>query len=182
VAEAKTAMAQKPDCEGVYYLLGRALFAAGRYQEIADIADRAVELSGTDYNVYVPVINALNALGKTDAARNMNIRRVQALENQLREVPDDARARVQLAIRYAALGREDDAMREAQMAIALRPNEAMVLYNAACAYCMLQRKPEALDALKKAWDVGFKDANWARRDPDLAILHDEPEFQRLYPE
>lgn len=182
VAEAKTAIAQKPDCEGVYYLLGRALFAAGRYQEIADIADKAVALSGTDYNVYVPVINALNALGKTEAARNMNVRRVQALENQLREVPDDARARVQLAIRYAALGREDDAIREAQMAIALRPNEAMVLYNAACTFCMLQRKPEALDALKKAWDVGFKDANWARRDPDLAILHDEPEFQRLYPE
>jgi non-specific serine/threonine protein kinase len=47
---------------------------------------------------------------------------------------------------------------------------------------MMKRKPEALDALKKAWDAGFKDAVWARRDPDLTILHDDPEFQRLYPE
>jgi hypothetical protein len=23
---------------------------------------------------------------------------------------------------------------------------------------------------------------WTRRDPDLAILHGEPEFERLYPE
>ncbi len=29
----------KRDCEGAYYLLGRALFAAGRYQEVVDIAE-----------------------------------------------------------------------------------------------------------------------------------------------
>jgi hypothetical protein len=46
---------------------------------------------------------------------------------------------------------------------------------------MLKRKPEALDALRKAYDAGFKDPNWARRDPDLAPLLGEPEFERLYP-
>jgi non-specific serine/threonine protein kinase len=63
----------------------------------------------------------------------------------------------------------------------LRPNEATVLYNAACTFCMLERKTDAMDALKKAWAAGFKDAVWARRDPDLAILHDDPEFEKLYP-
>jgi serine/threonine protein kinase len=28
---------------------------------------------------------------------------------------------------------------------------------------------------------GFRDPVWTRRDPDLTILHDEPEFERLYP-
>ena len=46
----------------------------------------------------------------------------------------------------------------------------------------MNRKAEALDALAKAWRNGFKDADWARRDPDLAILSGEPEFERLYPE
>jgi serine/threonine protein kinase/Flp pilus assembly protein TadD len=181
VTEARMAIAQKPDCEGVYYMLGRALFAAGRYQDIADIADAAVAVSGADYNIYVPILNALRAMGKADAVRNMNMRRAEALEKHLGEVPDDARARMQLAITYASVGREEDAMREANLATMLRPNEATVLYNAACTYCMLDRKPEAIEALKKAWDAGFKDAVWARRDPDLAILHDEPEFQKLYP-
>jgi Flp pilus assembly protein TadD len=111
----------------------------------------------------------------------MNVRRAEALETHLREVPDDARARMQLAITFASLDRGDEAMREANLAMVLRPNEPTVLYNAACTFCMLTRKAEALQALKKAWDAGFKDAVWARRDPDLAILHDEPEFERLYP-
>jgi non-specific serine/threonine protein kinase len=181
VTEARMAIAQKPDCEGVYYMLGRALFAAGRYQEILEIADEAVRVSGSDYNIYVPIINALKALGKSEAERHMNVRRAEALETHLREVPDDARARMQLAITFASLDRADEAMREANLAMVLRPNEPTVLYNAACTFCMLTRKAEALQALKKAWDAGFKDAVWARRDPDLAILHDEPEFDRLYP-
>jgi non-specific serine/threonine protein kinase len=63
----------------------------------------------------------------------------------------------------------------------LRPNEAMIHYNAACTFCSLNKKTEALDALAKAWRSGFKDADWARRDPSLAILHGDPEFERLYP-
>jgi len=66
-------------------------------------------------------------------------------------------------------------------AVALRSSEATVLYNAACVFCLLKRKPDALNALKKAWDAGFKAADWARRDPDLSSLHDEPEFEQLYP-
>ena len=61
VTEGKMAIAQKPDCEGVYYMLGRALFADGQYQEISDIADEAVRVSGADYNIYVPILNALSA-------------------------------------------------------------------------------------------------------------------------
>ena len=59
-------VALRPDTEGAYYLLGRALFAAGRYQEVADMAEVAADASGEDYNVYVPITNALGALGKSD--------------------------------------------------------------------------------------------------------------------
>jgi hypothetical protein len=63
----------------------------------------------------------------------------------------------------------------------LRPNEATVLYNAACVFAALGRRADALEALRKAWEAGYKDAEWTRRDPDLAILHDDPEFEKLYP-
>ena len=182
VRSTRQAIQQKRDCEGAYYLLGRALFAAGRYQEVAQIADRAVEASGEDYNIYVPVMNALGALGKEDALRHIRNRRVFTLETHLKQVPEDARARIQLAIDYAKSDRLPDAVREANLAITLRPNEATVLYNAACAFSTMGRPVEAMDALRKAWEAGFRDPDWARRDPDLAALHGQPEFERLYPE
>jgi non-specific serine/threonine protein kinase len=178
----KKAIERKRDCEGAYYLLCRALFAAGRYQEIVDVAEAAIEASGEDYNVYVPIVNAFGAMGKEEAKRNMLQRRMAAFENHLKQVPEDARARVLLGGDYADSGRPDDALRELNLALTLRANEASILYNAACLYCNLGRKPEALDALRKAWEAGFRDSVWARRDPDLTLLHGEPEFDRLYPE
>ena len=178
----RRAIERKRDCEGAYYLLCRALFAAGKYQEVASMADAALEASGEDYNIYVPIANALGALGKEEMVRNVQQRRVVALETHLKNVPEDPRARMHLATLYAAMGRTEDAIRETNLAITLRGNEATVLYNAACVFCLLKRKPEALDAIRKAWESGFKDADWARRDPDLAILHGDPEFEKLYPE
>jgi serine/threonine protein kinase/tetratricopeptide (TPR) repeat protein len=175
----RQAIARKPDCEGGYYLLGRALFSTGHYQELADVADKAIAASGEDYNVFSPIQNALGALGKTDALRNMRQRRTQTLEAHLRKVPEDVRARVMLGIDYAIAGRIDDAMKEVNIAILLRPDEAMVLYNAACAYCTMDKIPEAVEALRRSWETGYRDAVWTRRDPDLVKLHGHPEFERL---
>jgi serine/threonine protein kinase/Flp pilus assembly protein TadD len=181
IQRVREAIERKPDCEGAYYLLGRALFAAGQYQEVVDMADAAIAAAGEDYNIYVPVINALGALGKEDAVRNVVQQRIELLESHLKTVPEDARGRTLLATDYAFVGRAEDAERDATLAMTLRPNDAMVLYNVACVLGQLGKKPEALDAIKKAWEAGFKDRSWARRDPDLAILHDHPEFVKLYP-
>jgi len=178
----KKAIERKRDCDGAYYLLCRALFAAGRYQEVVDVAEAAIEASGEDYNVYVPIVNCLGGLERVAAQQAMTLRRVAALENHLKQVPEDARARILLAADYAHMGRELDSIRELNLAVTLRANEASILYNVACVYCLLKRKADALDALRKAWEAGSKDSVWARRDPDLALLHGDPEFERLYPE
>jgi serine/threonine protein kinase len=178
----RQAIDRKRDCEGAYYLLGRALFQAGRHQEVADIADAALEASGEDYNIYVPIMNSLGVLGDSARLHAVGQQRIKALELHIKTVPEDARARIQLAIDYARLGLLDEAMREVKLAVILRPNEATVLYNAACAYATMNKLPEAIEVLAQAWDAGFRDPQWARRDPDLAPLHGHPEFERMYPE
>ncbi|MFZ0908051.1 MAG: protein kinase [Candidatus Acidiferrales bacterium] len=178
----RKAIERRRDCEGAYYLLCRSLFAAGRHQEVLDVAESAIEASGEDYNVYVPILNSAGSLEKEEEGLNICRRFIAALENHLKQVPEDPRARVLLGVNYARTGHEDEAIRELNLAITLRANEASILYNAACAFCTLKRKPEALDALRKAWEAGFHDSVWARRDPELAMLHGEPEFERLYPE
>jgi serine/threonine protein kinase/Tfp pilus assembly protein PilF len=178
----KKAIERKRDTDGAYYLLCRALFAAGRAQEVLDVSDTAIEASGEDYNVYVPIINAAGAAGSDKVKRAILERFTAAIEGHLKHVPEDARARILLGANYARLGRGADALRELNLAVTLRANEASILYNAACVFCDLNKKPEALDALRKAWEAGSKDSVWARRDPDLALLHGDPEFERLYPE
>jgi len=177
----RSVITRKRDCEGAFYLLLRCLFAFGQHQEVASLADEAIEASGTDYNVYVPILNSLGALAKKEARANILQRAIQAQEAHLREVPEDARARSLLAANYAEMGRTEDSKREATMAMTLRPNESSILYNAACTFCCLKQKAEALDAIGKAWRAGFKDTDWVRGDPDLALLHGDAEFERLYP-
>ena len=178
----RSVVERKRDTESAYYLLLRTLFSSGRYQEIATIAEEAIDASGTDYNVYPPIQNALGALGKQDALKTVRQRAIQAFESQLSQVPEDARARILLANAYAYDGRIDDATREANLAMVLRPNDTNINYNAACVFCVMGKKPEAMAALVRAWNAGFRDADWVRRDPDLAILRGDPEFEKLFPE
>ena len=182
VRRMRAVVERRPDTEGAYYLLGRALFAAGQYQELIAIADAAIGAAGDDYNIYIPIMNALGALGKKEALKNLTQQRVVMVEKHIRNVPEDARGRCLLALDYVAVGRSEDAAREASLAMALRANDATVLYNLACVFCQLQRKDDALQAIRRAYDNGFKDAGWARRDPDLSLLHGDPEFERMFPE
>ncbi len=145
------------------------------------MADRAIEASGDDYNVCVPIMNAYGALGKEDQRRNFLQRAILILENQVMKAPEDARARSLLAAMYAEQERAEDAIREMNFAVTLRPNDPTLHYNCACTYAQMKMKGESLQSLKRAWEAGYRDVDWVRRDPDLELLHGDPEFERLYP-
>jgi serine/threonine protein kinase/Tfp pilus assembly protein PilF len=178
----RLAIQRKWNCEGAYYLLGRALFSADRLPEMFEILDRALEAAGDDYNVYIPFVNATEHMGREQDARVLRGKAVDVLRKHLDTVPEDVRARILLGNFYSLDGKAPDAIRELQTAISLRPNDANILYNAACLYANMGIKAEALATLKRARDAGFNDSIWARRDPDLTRLHDDPEFDRLFPE
>jgi serine/threonine protein kinase/Tfp pilus assembly protein PilF len=176
----RLAIARKPDCEGAYNVLGRALFTSGRFKEAIAYIDRAVEANGDDYNMYIPYISALGHIGDQKTEHLLRERQCQVMEKQLELVPEDVRARILLAATYPHLGRDEDAVRQLQMAVALRPNDSSVLYNAACTYGVLQRKAETLETLKRAKENGYSNFDWARKDPDLACVHDTQEFKALF--
>ena len=181
VEKIRAALSSDPDLDGGYHLLGRALFESGRYQEVVDIMDEALAHAGENYNTTIPIHNALGALGKKDALINYTFREIAIYEDQLTKTPEDARVRVLLAGDYAMLGRPEDAKREADLAMALRPNDTMVLYNTACVFCSMDNAAGALNALRKAIEAGYRNNAWIRQDPDLAILHGDPEFEKLFP-
>ena len=120
--------------------------------------------------------------GQTQSARQLRQKFTRALERHLEWVPEDVRAHILLACNFAFFAEEGGAMRELQKAIALRPNDSNILYNAACVYGTLKKKVEALALLKTASDVGLSKWDWVARDPDLACLQGDPEFHRLIEE
>ena len=182
IQDARQAIERKADCPGSYNVLARSYFASDRWQEVAGLVQRAVEANGDDYNMYIPLHNSLEKLGQVEAARDMRQRMTRVLEQQLELVPEDVRARILLASNHAAFGNESAAVRELQIAVALRPNDSNILYNAACTYGLFQKKQEALEMLRKAIAAGYHNRDWIARDPDLTCLQGDPEFQRLLEE
>jgi serine/threonine protein kinase len=173
---ARRAIERKPNCEHAYWTLGQAYFNLDRLADLAALAEQTFEFSGADYNVYVPLYLCFERLGDREASRRVRKKQTRALEQHLQQVPEDVRARILIAGNYASFGDEAVAMRHVQTAVALRPNDSNVLYNAACSCAILHRKKEALEFLRKARQAGFVGFEWAARDTDLASLHDDPEF------
>jgi len=173
------AIERKPDCEGAWNVLGRALFASDRWEEAAAFANRAIEANGDDYNVYIPYGQTLRRLGRKEEAAHIDELMMRALRQQLELSPEDVRARILLANRLAEAGEAEEAIRHLETAVALRPNDGNTIYNAACTYGLLGKKVEALDTFKKAVEAGYRNMDWAKRDSDLQLLRDDSEFIRL---
>lgn len=176
---ARMALARKEDCEGAYFTLGLALFATDRLNEAAELADRAIEVSGDDYNVYVPYVNVFSKLKEKEKASRLMQQHARVLQWQIEWAPENVRARILLAGLYANLGDTDNAVRELEKSVASSTHDASTLYNAACTYSILGRKEEALAVLKQAIENGYWHFDNIARDPDFENLHDEPAFQRL---
>jgi serine/threonine protein kinase/tetratricopeptide (TPR) repeat protein len=176
---AQQAIKRKPDCDGAYFVLARAYIASGHPEKVVAITEAALAANGDDYNVYVPLMVALERSGDKEAAGRLRQRCLETLEQQLSLVPEDVRARILLASNLAWLGRNEEAAQALQIAIALRPNDANILYNAACTYAILQNKQEALSLLKKLDEMGHLNKGYARQDSDFERLHGDAEFEAL---
>jgi serine/threonine protein kinase/Tfp pilus assembly protein PilF len=177
---ARRAIERTPDCEGSWNILGRAYFASGRFEEAAALTERAIEANGDDYNTYIPYNQAVERLGRKKEAENLRVRMIKVLRQQLELVPEDVRARILLSSNLAYFKQdEDESIRHLQTAVALRPDDANTLYNAACTYGVLGKKAEALETLKKSFAAGYGNRHWAAKDSDLDCLHEDPEFQKL---
>ena len=173
------AIAQQQECEGAHDVLGRSYFASGRYEDAARLAESAMQIVGNDYNALIPLINSLERLGRMADVERLRQREMEVLREQLQRFPDDVRARILLAADLAILGDVEGSSMHVKIAVAMRPADSGILYNAACAYGLLRMKEEALDAFRRSVAAGYSNIDWCTRDPDLTILHDDPEFKRL---
>lgn len=80
---------------------------------------------------------------------------------------------------YTKKGRVDDGLRMDRKLVRLMPNNPTAHYNLACSLALKRRKADAIRALAKAIECGYKDYEWMRDDPDLSGLQEHPVFKDL---
>ncbi|MEW6071893.1 MAG: tetratricopeptide repeat protein [Planctomycetota bacterium] len=93
--------------------------------------------------------------------------------------PDNLGALASLAEVLTQMGRLEEGLATDQKLLRLAPDNPTVHYNLACSLALLGHVDGALDALERAVELGYDDAEHLVRDDDLHPLRREPRFQRL---
>ena len=104
--------------------------------------------------------------------------------------PDTLSSMNHLALLYWKQGRYDEAESLYLETVEIRrrvlgeshPDTLWSVYNLGCVAALRGDREQALDWLRKAVDSGFTAADWMTKDPDLASLHGDPEFEAIVAE
>jgi tetratricopeptide (TPR) repeat protein len=80
---------------------------------------------------------------------------------------------------YTKTGRVADGLRMDRKLVRLQPENATAHYNLACSLALSRRHIAALDSLRKAVSLGYRDFDWMEQDPDLESLKADPQFQAI---
>ncbi|MEY4939064.1 MAG: hypothetical protein RIQ93_799 [Verrucomicrobiota bacterium] len=83
---------------------------------------------------------------------------------------------------YTRQGRIAEGLKMDRKLVKLQPGNATAHYNLACSLALSKRKSAALDELRRAVELGYRDLAWMQQDPDLDALQKHPEFQALLKE
>ncbi len=125
--------------------------------------------------------NCYEMLGRDDDALNTLRQMRELLVDTLRRDPEAIHERSLLGVTLARLGEPEAAVEQAERAVALDPEDGRMRYNAACTYAITGQCKSALKHLKTATSrLASFISDWPRHDPDLANLHEHPEFVEMF--
>jgi tetratricopeptide (TPR) repeat protein len=76
-------------------------------------------------------------------------------------------------------GRVKEGLEIDRRLVILRPRDPVAHYNIACSYCLLKKYDQALNSLRKAIELGYRDFAYLRRDHDLDAIKSDPRYKQL---
>ncbi|HUJ72184.1 MAG TPA: hypothetical protein VLZ30_08055 [Verrucomicrobiae bacterium] len=80
---------------------------------------------------------------------------------------------------YTKTGQWEKGLRIDKRLAKLCPDNPLVFYNLACSYSLLKHLDEAFAALRQAVRLGYNDARWLIKDPDLDNLRQDNRFEKI---
>ncbi len=175
----RTAIRLDSDLFEAHYFYARDSFAQGKLEQAIQEYEEAGRARPEDYQSPLLVGQIYDDLGRHEEAASSRRRGVAIAEDHLNLNPDDARGLYMGANGLVALGEHEKGLDWARRALALEPDDSMVIYNVACIYSLAGRAAEALDCIERAVDAGLTQRGWLEHDSNLDLIRNEPRFQAL---
>ncbi len=98
------------------------------------------------------------------------------LEGLRKRMPEDKEVLKILAEDYTRVGRWQEGLEVDLKLSLLIPDDPMVHYNLACSLSLVNRVKESAKALTRAIELGYREWDWLRKDPDLENLRKSRDF------
>ncbi len=107
---------------------------------------------------------------------------IQFYERVIKRNPNSVDVLMALGDDYTKAGRYREGLAIDLKLAKLRSNDPVVHYNLACSYSLLGQVDEALETLRRAIAVGYRDFSHMQRDPDLENVRRDPRYLALLQE
>jgi adenylate cyclase len=162
-----------------WYLYGRCRFAEGEMREAARLFRHAGTIRPDEYQAACLAVLALQRCGDAQEIREAVEDATRRCRRRLDLLPDDTRALTLGAGALATAGEAAEAVVWLEHALALRPDDIMVLHNAGCTFAALGEIDRALDVFEKRFSLGTAFADWINNDPDFDPIREHPRFKAM---
>jgi len=105
--------------------------------------------------------------------------KISFMEGVVRRDPGYVEALQILGDDYTRRGRFVAGLRVDEQLAQLRPADALIHYNLACSYTLTGNYNQAVAALEKSLNLGYRDFKWLSQDPDLSELRQHPLYKNI---
>ncbi len=157
-------------------LLGALLAREGNFKAASPLLQRTIALRPGYISTYDHLYKVLQRLDRYQEAIEIADRGIAAGRRQLEKSKDDQDSRLYLALLYARLGRNDEALAEATRAHEIGPKDGFTAFHVALVQAVIGNTGEALESLTAAQDRGFFVRSQQRSD-EFDVLRGLPEFK-----
>ena len=126
----------------------------------------------------LPIRETRPPRGKSARKENLEFE-IRFFEGILDRDPEFIEALQILGDAYSKTGQWEKGLDIDRRLSKLSPASPLVFYNLACSYSLLKHLDEAFAALAKAVKLGYDDARWLIKDPDLNNLRQDNRFDKI---